>query len=216
MSNKSKNKKKGNEPMATDDKTLITDVENPEIDDTTSEGDMDTSEKGDIADITAPIVDVNLTAENVTDLAPEVIKEKVFNAPEGADDETCHLYEMFNDYIDNVMLGGGVNRTQENVIKFVRIGSFISMKNKKKFIEAFFKEIILGPVNYLVAPELVFQFINTINDENKKKIEVLYTSLLMLKEHLERPKKSGIALDLKRVTEEFGSEALSEFIKSRI
>lgn len=177
-------------------------VENNETEETSEEKDAEGVKDG---------VDPEIpTEEEVEDTEP-------LKVPVTDDADVIQLYKLMNDYIKNIQLGAGTNRTEENIIKFVNIGKFIAKRNRTKLIEVFYTEIVAGVRSNLMAPDLVFQFINKVNDDQKRNIETLYTSLLALRDYLEKPKaKVGFPLDLKKIEQAFGGNSISVFIKKFI
>lgn len=136
------------------------------------------------------------------------------NNVKDTDPDAVVLYELIEDYLNSILNNVGINRTEDNLIKFIKIAKHIARKDKVKLIKIFFLEIVQGNFKHLMAQELVFQHINKVNDIDKIKIETMYTALMTLEEHLKRPKRFGFPLDLDKVRQGFGGESLATFIKS--
>ena len=160
-----------------------------------------------VLDQTEPIVEEEKVIE-------PVVQTTMSNNVKDTDPDSIVLYELIEDYLNSVINNTSVNRTEENLIKFIKVAKFIAKKDKIKFIKIFFEELVQGNFKHLMAPDLVFQYINKINDVDKIKIETLYTALMTLDEFLKRPKKFGYPLDLERVRDGFTGDSLIAFIKS--
>lgn len=156
----------------------------------------------------------NHTISNI-DTVTVVCEKEPFTIPENeTDPDVIELYRLMNSYIKNIQLEANAKRVEENVIKFVAIGKFISRRNREKLVEIFFTEIMSASMSLIMSQDLVFQFIEKVNDDDKRKIQTLYTSLMALRSWLENPKhKLGFPLDFDKVEDAFGGNALSNFIK---
>lgn len=175
---------------------------------------------------TTIIEEINVPKETETDVteAAPVVEEIIIEEPKVAlsmsnnvkdtDPDAVVLYELIEDYLNSILNNVGINRTEENLIKFIKIAKHIARKDKVKLIKIFFEEIVQGNFKHLMAQELVFQHINKVNDIDKIKIETMYTALMTLEEHLKRPKRFGFPLDLDKVRQGFSGDSLVAFIKS--
>ena len=150
-----------------------------------------------------------------TDIVTVICEKEPFTIPENeTDPDVIELYRLMNSYVKNIQLESNSKRVEENVIKFVAIGKFISRRNREKLVEVFFTEIMSSSMSFIMSQDLVFQFIERINDDDKRKIQTLYTSLMTLRTWLENPKhKLGFPLDFGKIEDSFGGNALSNFIK---
>lgn len=212
--NKSKQKQGGN--MSPDNVANVENNVTANVDDTPDVPEVEMTEgdttEGDVKD---PDSDNKMCID--PDIEEIELNADPIKVPETDDADVIQLYKLMNDYIKNIQLGAGIGRTEENIIKFVNLGKFIAKRNKIKLIEMFYVEIVAGTRSNLMAPDLVFQFINKVNDDQKKSVEVLYTALLALRDYLEKPKvKVGFPLDVKKIEQSFGGNSLTMFIKKFI
>lgn len=161
-------------------------------------------------------VEVTETAPAVEEIIVEEPKANLSmsNNVKDTDPDAIVLYDLIEDYLNSIINNVGINRTEDNLIKFIKIAKHIARKDKVKLIKIFFEEIVQGNFKHLMAQELVFQHINKVNDVDKIKIETMYTALMALEEHLRRPKRFGFPLDLDKVRQGFGGDSLVAFIKS--
>lgn len=219
----SKNTKKKNVTPTKQEETMATE-NNSTNEEISNDGENTLTDGTDDIDVTVGADDVmsetsdaepEVAEQNM--MSPEVLNDDPFKTPPTDDADILQLYKLMNDYIRNIRLGAGIGRTEENVVKFVAIGKFISRRNRMRLVEIFYTEIMSSAMSNIMAQDLVFQFMEKINDEDKGKIQTLYTSLMALRKWLESPKnKLGFPLDMKKIDDSFGGEALSGFLKKFI
>lgn len=205
MANNNSKKKNRGATVTTDNTTTET-IE--DIGNDTPEADQDNSAAN--ADATANDPETpSLPPEPPVDIAST-------NTVSGLSDEENTLMGLITTYKGTMEAANGFMIDEKHLLELIRIVKYAIRTNKEKLFHLMFDELFMADHKNVMAPQVVFQKLEALNDIDLPKAKILYATMDALKKHLAKPKNIGFPLDVKKIQDDFGGTALGPFLKSRL
>lgn len=100
---------------------------------------------------------------------------------------------------------------------FIKICTHLINERDNKLYKTVYQRVFKTP-GAVLAPQVVFAYLHENLSSEKSKYTTLYTTLAYLAEYQNssRGKKRGFTLDFERMTEQYGCDSLTNFVKTQI